>query len=80
LKGVDWIHLVQDRDRWRAFVNTVMSISVPWKAGKFLTNWVYHKVLKDSTPWSYLVVVAACHVKDCRYKISEVHVENTAYT
>jgi hypothetical protein len=29
LKGVDWIHLVQDRDRWRAFVNTVMSISVP---------------------------------------------------
>jgi hypothetical protein len=23
LKGVDWIHLAQDRSRWRAFVNTV---------------------------------------------------------
>jgi hypothetical protein len=29
LKGVDWIHLAQDRDRWRAFVNTVMNLQVP---------------------------------------------------
>jgi hypothetical protein len=28
-EGVDWIHLAQDRDRWRAVVNTVMSIMVP---------------------------------------------------
>jgi hypothetical protein len=27
--GVDRIHLVQDRDHWRAFVNTVMNVQVP---------------------------------------------------
>jgi hypothetical protein len=25
LEGVEWIHLAQDRDRWRAVVNAVMS-------------------------------------------------------
>jgi ribosome biogenesis protein Nip4 len=26
---VDWIHLVRDRDRWRAVVNTVMNLRAP---------------------------------------------------
>jgi hypothetical protein len=27
--GMDWIDLAQNRDRWRAVVNTVMNLRVP---------------------------------------------------
>jgi hypothetical protein len=28
-EGVDWIHLAQDRDYWRAFVNKVLNLQFP---------------------------------------------------
>jgi hypothetical protein len=28
-EGVDWIHLAQDRDQWRAVVNTIWNLWVP---------------------------------------------------
>jgi hypothetical protein len=36
--GMDWIHLAEDRDQWRALVNTVMNIRVPWNIRKFLCS------------------------------------------
>jgi hypothetical protein len=27
--GMDWIDVAQDRDQWRALVNTVMNLQVP---------------------------------------------------
>jgi hypothetical protein len=27
--GMDWIDLAEDRDQWRALVNTIMSLRVP---------------------------------------------------
>jgi hypothetical protein len=28
-EGIDWMDLVQDRERWRTLVNTVMNFLVP---------------------------------------------------
>jgi hypothetical protein len=36
--GMDWIDRVQDRDQWRAVVNTVMDLGVPESVGKVLSG------------------------------------------
>jgi hypothetical protein len=36
--GMDWIDLGQNRDQWRALVNTVMNLRVAENAGKFLSS------------------------------------------
>jgi hypothetical protein len=28
-KGVDWMHMAEDKDQWRALVNTVMNFWIP---------------------------------------------------
>jgi hypothetical protein len=35
---MNWIDLAHDRDKWRALVNTVMNLWVPYNVGKFLSS------------------------------------------
>jgi hypothetical protein len=32
---MDWTDLSQGGDQWRALINTVMNLRVPWNAGTF---------------------------------------------
>jgi hypothetical protein len=38
---VDWIGMAQDRNRWRALVNSVLNIRVPHNAGKLSSGLTY---------------------------------------
>jgi hypothetical protein len=38
--GVDWMDMAQDRDQWRALVNTVLNLRVScWEVLEGLHNW-----------------------------------------
>jgi hypothetical protein len=36
--GVDWIDIAQNRDQWRALVNTIMNLRVPLNAGTLFSG------------------------------------------
>jgi hypothetical protein len=37
---VDWIGLVHGRDRWRALVNSVLNLRVPYNAAKLSSGYI----------------------------------------
>jgi hypothetical protein len=37
-RGVDWVNLIQNREQWQLFVNTVMNICVPQKTGYLMIS------------------------------------------
>jgi hypothetical protein len=40
-EDVDWIHLAQHRDQWRALMNMVMNLlQVPYNAGNLFSSYV----------------------------------------
>jgi hypothetical protein len=47
LEGVNWIYVDQDRDRWRAFTNTVMKLGVPQKVERL--SWPAELTISFST-------------------------------
>jgi hypothetical protein len=65
-EGVNWSLLVQDRERWRALVNTAPYVRVPYKTRIFLNRWVtvsfqervcsmdLRSQLSNLTPWNRL--------------------------
>jgi hypothetical protein len=36
--NMDWIDLAQDMDQWRALVNTILNLRVPYNVRKFLSS------------------------------------------
>jgi hypothetical protein len=37
-RGKDWCDRAEDRDQWRALVNTAMNVRLSLHVGKFLSN------------------------------------------
>jgi hypothetical protein len=68
--GLDWIDLAQDKDRWRALVNTVMNLRVPLNVGKFLSSCTIGSFSRRAQLHEWLVE-ALCYESEGRGSIPD---------
>ena len=52
--SMDWMYLVEDRDRWRAVVSAELKLGVRYSEANFLNGFWLLK--KDFVPWSLKLV------------------------
>ena len=76
--GMEWIELAQDRDRWRAHVDTVMKVWGSINVENFLTSWepvsftrrtLLHSLASHFAVWS----VPFCHLLSACFSIATKH-------
>jgi hypothetical protein len=60
LEGEDWIHMAQDRDKWRGFGERGNESPSFIRSEEFLELLSDGHLLKKSSAWSVLLV--SCHV------------------
>jgi hypothetical protein len=58
-EGVDWMRVAKDKGQWRAVVNTVMKLRVPYDEGNILTGWATI-ILSIRTPLHGVSYVYMC--------------------
>jgi hypothetical protein len=59
---VDWIGLAKDRNRWRALVNSVLNLRVPWNAGKLSSA-------LSSSVQLHIVIVIENRTMNCKLQL-----------
>jgi hypothetical protein len=70
-EGMNWIDLAQDRDQWRALVNTVMNLQVQLNARKFLSSCTICGFSRRAQLRKSVLLISSSHVRFspfCRYK------------
>lgn len=58
---MNWIHLKQDSDKWRALIHTIMNRQASIKCGNYLTRWSIINTTVNVV--SELVNVISCRIK-----------------